>query len=292
MGVKVDGYIDLLNRYALYGDNGYYVDPQMIHRMVVDELKLSMSFESIEVFVETCKITLTEEEIENFLDKVMDEEKPTLKEQLNQPYKPNSKNILECTKEDIHKAASAFGTEILKSRYVFEPYSLQYFKKYTSILKEKCGTLLEILNDLIKIKDDTIQEEEWDRIIDLDFHINEFGDVYFSDIERLTNAIIYNVSDLYDKVAKGNSVQTYLTCKVSKDSIARAGIFESEIYPSKEVQIKDLYYSYRYEFIALSNSQKETLKKEQLGNFSRMLEQDLFDDYASPSIPMLVKTNR
>ncbi len=36
MNARVDKYVDLLSRYTLYGENGYYVDSHIIHTMVVD----------------------------------------------------------------------------------------------------------------------------------------------------------------------------------------------------------------------------------------------------------------
>lgn len=298
MGVSVDKYIDLLSRYGIYGENGYYVDSHIIDRMVVDELKLHMSFNGIEDFVNNCEISITEDEIKAFLDKKMDEEEPTLRKELEKPYKPISNNPLEWTEEDIHREARAFGTAILKSRYRFEPYSLQYFKIYTSILKEKCKTLFEILDDLAKIKEGTISEEGWTRILELDFHTNEYGDVYHADIERLADAIIYNVKDLYDKITKGNNPETYLTFKESKHNMAKDGIFENELYPRKEVQIKDSHYAHKPEFIALSEAQQTQVQKEELENFSRWMAQDFAeDDYEdekkiSDKILQLVKTEK
>lgn len=292
MSVSVNKYVDLLSRYGIYGENGYYVDSHIIHRMIVDELKLHLSFSGIEEFVNTCGISITESEIKDFLDKKMDEEEPTLRKKLEKPSKPISNNPLEWTEEDIHREARAFETAILKGRYRFEPYSLQYFKTYTSILKEKCKTLFEILEDLAKVKEGTISKEGWDRIVDLDFHINEYGDIYITDVERLADAIIYNVKDLYDKITKGNNPETYLTFKESKHNMARDGIFESEIYPRKEVQIKDLYYGHCKEFIALSENQEEKLEQERFETISKVMEEDFLDDNNLQDNHTLVKTRK
>ena len=278
MSVSVNKYVDLLSRYGIYAENEYYIDSNIIHRIIVDELKLSMSFNGIEEFVNTCEISISESEIKDFLHKKMVEEELTLRKELEKPYKPISSNPLKSTEEDIHKEARAFGTAILKSRYRFESYSLQYFKTYTSILKEKCKTLFEILDDLTKIKDGTILEDGWNRIIDLDFHINEYGDIYITDAERLADAIIYNVKDLYEKITKGNNPETYLKFKKSKHNMAKYGIFESELYPRKEIQIKDLNYGFCKEFIALSKNQEEKLKQEIFEIISKMIEEDFFDD--------------
>ena len=249
---------DTITRYNIYEENGCYMEPHTIHRMIVDELKLSMPFRNIKEFVNICEISITENEIRDFLDKRMTEEEPTLKK----PYKPISSNPLEWTEEDIHKGSETFNTAVLKGRYRFEPYSLQYFKTYTSILKEKCKTLFEILEDLSKIKDGTISEDGWNQMIDLDFHINKYGDINIHDIERLKDAMIYNVRDLYDKITKGNNAETYLTFKLSQHDIGKGGIFGYKLYPRKEVQIKDLYYRHCKEFIALSEDQVEQLRAE------------------------------
>ncbi len=287
MSARVDNYVDLLCRYAIYGEDGYYVDPRhVIYQMIVDELKLNMSFSNIEEYVNTCKISITESEIKNFLSKKMDEEEPTLRKELEESSKPISNKLSKLTNEDIKKDAKEFGNLILKSRYTFEPDSLQYFKTYTSILKEKCKTLFEILEDLFKIKDGTISQEGWNRIVDLDFHINKYGDVYINDIQRLANAIIYNVKDLHDKITKGNNPETYLTFKESKHKESRDEIFESKNYPRKEVQIKDLYYEHCKEFIALSENQKEMLRNERY----KMLEEDLSDDNDQQDTYTLVNT--
>jgi len=291
MSVSIDRYVNLLSRYGIYGENGNYIDSNIIHRILVDELNLSMSIRDIEEFVRTCEIFITENEIRAFLDKKMDEEEPTLRKELENPYKPISNNPLEWTEEDIHREARALGTAILKSRYRFEPYSLQYFKTYTSILKEKCKTLFEILEDLSKIKDGTISEEGLNRFIDLDFHINEDGGIDITDVERFVDAIIYNVNNLYEKITKGNNPETYLTFKLSKHQMAKDGIFESELYPRKEVQIKNLIYGFNKEFIALSKNQEERLKQERFQIISKVMAADFLDDGPQDN-PTLAKKNK
>ena len=196
-----------------------------------------MSFNDIENFVNTCEISITESEIKDFLSKEMDKRK--------------------CLEKDI-KSSKKFKTTILENYYRFEPHLLEYFKTYTSILKEKCKTLFAIVEDLFKIEDGTISKEEWNRIVDLDFHINEYG-IYIDDAERLIDAIIYNVKNLYEKITKGNNPETYLTYKKSKNN-------KSNHYLRKEVQLKNLDYKLCKEFIALSENQKEKLKQQSNSN--------------------------
>ena len=169
MNVNVGNYADLISNYALYGDNGYYVEPFIIHMMIVDELKLPMSFNEIKTFIKECNISITADEIKEFLDKKMVEE---------------DKRRIDASVEKMKDMVTA-------SKYYFEPYSLKYFKTYVSILKEKCSTLFDVLADLDKIKTEEITEEGRQRILDLDFHINEEGNVYVEDINRFAEALVY-----------------------------------------------------------------------------------------------------
>ena len=70
MGVKVTKYITLSSRCAEYGDDGYFIELQIIEMMLFDELKLK----NIEEFVNGANITITENEIKEFLEKKFEEE--------------------------------------------------------------------------------------------------------------------------------------------------------------------------------------------------------------------------
>ena len=133
MGVKVAKYITLSERCTEYGDDGYFIEPHIIEMMLFDELKLK----NVEEFVNETSITITENEISDFLQK------------------------------HIEKMKDMF----TDSKYYFEPYSLQYFKRYTTILKEKCRTLCSVLNDINRCKTEVLSEEAQQRFKDLDFHI-------------------------------------------------------------------------------------------------------------------------
>lgn len=290
MGIKIDKYVDLLSRYAIYGENGYFIDPFIIHTILVDELNLHMSFSEMEKFVNEASITITEDEIKAFLDKKMDEEEPTLRKEIEQPSKPIPNNPAEWTDEDIKRAGRRLGTSILMARYQFEPYSLQYFKIYTSRLKEKLQSLFSVLDDIDRCKSEELSEASKQRLKDLDFHINSKGNLFFKDAERLSDAIIYNVKDLSEKIQVGNNPETYLTFKESKHRLMKDDVHECELYPSKEIQIRDRYRSHKPEFIALSEAQQTQVQKEELENFSRWMKSDFEeDDYEDEKGPVLQK---
>lgn len=275
MGVKIDKYVDLLGRYAIYGENGYFIEPFIIHTILVDELKLGMSYNGMKEFINEASITINEDEIEEFLDKKFEEENPELKKRMETPRTTSS--IIKLGKASTER----FIDGLSAGRYYFEPYSLKFFKIYISILKEKCKTLFSVLEDLEKCKSGELTEETKQRFLDLDFHISN-GNIYITDAERLADAIIYNFKDLYDKVKQGNNLETYLSFKESRESLLKDGIMEGEIYPSKQIQIKDSHNSYQKQFIALSDAQKEQVKKEEIECMLRFIDDDfLEDDYES-----------
>ncbi len=218
MAEEIRKYINLEERYALYGENGYYIRPYIICTALVDELKLSMSYEEIKEFIKTANITLTSEQIKTFLTNEINKEQLELKEPLEEENKEKGKDM------------------VVVSGYCFEPYSLQYFKTYVSILKEKCKSLFAILDNLEQISSEKMTEEQWQTILNLDFHINENGDIYFADAVSLLDAMVYAVRDLHDRVMQGNDPKTYITCKEPRHQLLKDDLTVSEIYPRKEVE--------------------------------------------------------
>ncbi len=294
MEVTVTKYITLPNRYAGYNDDGNFIQPHVISMMIFDELKL----QNIKEFVNEANITIIEDEIKDFLGKKMDEEQPGLKQRLEEEMKTSSIITFTSNEEENKRKIDASTKKMMDmataSRYYFEPYSLQYFRTYTSILKEKCQTLLSVLDDINKCKSQKLSEEAEQRLLELDFHINSDGNIYFKDAERLAAAIIYNVSDLREKIQVGNNLETYLTFKESRHRLMKDDIWESEIYPIREIQKKDRYCAYMPQFIALSEDQQTQVQKEELENFSRWMKSDFEEDDEKISCknPKLVKLKK
>lgn len=138
---------------------------------------------------------------------------------------------------------------------------LNYMKNYVSILKEKCLTLLDIIDDINKIKDEKITEQGLKRIKELDLNINESGNILKDDAIRLIEATIYNIKDLKEKVTQGDCHKTYLDHTDYQNEFEKTNINGNGIYPNKEVQILDIDQYQKKELIALSENQKQKLKR-------------------------------
>ena len=118
----------------------------------------------MEKIIKQARITVTDKQIKKYLTDKLQEERPDLKDKIkgeitikndiitftDNPIE-NEQNIQKNIQQTI-KINEVY-------RYYFEPRSLEYFKKYTEILKIKCQTLLEIINDLKKIKNYNIEND-------------------------------------------------------------------------------------------------------------------------------------
>lgn len=71
MSVNVSKYVDLDINYAIYGINSYFLQPFLMIIIIIDKFKLGMSFNELKRFIEECEISVTEDEIKEFLDKKM-----------------------------------------------------------------------------------------------------------------------------------------------------------------------------------------------------------------------------
>lgn len=270
MSVNVGKYVDLEVSYALDGINGYYLEPFLIKRIIIDETKIGMSFVELKKFIEECEITISEDQIIEYMNKKREEKYSQLELQNKTNSKISPISLLEDV--NVEEKAQDFLNELVAYKYRFEPYTLEYFKKYVSILKIKCLNLLKLLEYLDKRKSMEISKDEWKVILGLDIHVNEEGNVYCEDINRLSEAMVYNIMDLYEKIKKGNDPSTYLDFKISKEKLYRDGVFESEIYPRKEIQINDILVNCSKQFIALTEKQKNEIRQKDNENFVRVMD--------------------
>lgn len=174
------------------------------------------------------------------------------------------------TDEDIEVSSQEFVDGLIARRYYFEPYTLEYFKRYSNIVRNKTLLLLSIIEkignrDCMSIKD---------LMSELDILLDENGNILREDIIRLITPIVYNISELNEKVIKTNDLSTYLTFKMSQHSLYKDGWSEGEVYPTESLQIKYLQNDYIKGNVPLSNNQIAELENQQIRsmkNFEKMM---------------------
>lgn len=249
--IKIDEFVDLLNNYAIYGENGYYIEPLVMTKIIVDNLHLSMSYNGIIEFIKDAKVTVTEAQVKEYLDKKFELENLELKQK-------------------IEVATEDFGDELCTSKNSFDSYSLEYFRKYVDILKDKSLKLFYLVD---KIQEHKLhgwyfnceQETEWNQIekllIDYDIKLNVDGNIYYLDLIRLLTPLIQNVLQMKEVLEKANNLETYLGFAISNHSFSRDRFAESELYPRRSLQVKDIFFDDEEGYIPLSEKQKAKINK-------------------------------
>lgn len=250
--------------YFIENENKYY-DPKVIISILEDFLGKPIN--ELKKDVNDNQIVVTKEQIENYLKQKFIEEDPELKKRIESPRPKRSSNIAEWTKQDIEDSAQEFVDDISVGRYCFEPYTLEYFNKYITIVRNKANLLLNLIEKIGNKDSQTIQE----MLTELDITLDENGNILKSDIIRLITPTVYNINDLNKILLKANDLSTYLTFKMSKHSLYRNGLSEGEIYPTQSIQIKDLYHDYIKGNVSLSENQKSLLRKQQSRSIKKLV---------------------
>lgn len=238
-----------------------YYEPRIIVTILEDILGKDLN--TIKNDIEELKITIDKKQILDFLDKTFEEEEPEVKARLENP-KPRKAvsdkiEFNNLSTEDIEESSQRFVDELIVARYGFDSYTLDYFHKYSNIVRNKANKILDIIEKIVNKDYSTIV----DLLIELDIKLDENGNITKEDIIRLITPFVHNYNSLVEKINTANNLETYLTFKLSKHSVYRNGCSEGELYPTSSIQTKSLYYDYLPGNISLSTNQKKTLEKEQ-----------------------------
>ena len=252
------------------GEDIKYYEPKIIITILEDILGKDLS--TIKSDIEQLKINVDRKQIEDFLYKRFEEEEPEVKARLENPKsRKRSDNIVEWTQQDIEESSQRFGDELTAARYRFDSYTLDYFHKYSSVVRNKSKKILDIIEKIVN-KDSTVV----DLLIELDIQLDENGNITKEDIIRLISPFIHNYNQLVEKVNNANNLETYLTFKLSKHSLYRDGWSEGELYPTSSNQVKDLYRDYLPGNISLSINQKEILRAQRRTSMKKLVKNLLF----------------
>lgn len=212
------------------------------------------------------QVSVTKEQIIEFLEKTFQEEDPELKQRIEKPKKIKPQRDsdkleftpIKWTEQEKKEMAQEFADRIAVGRYQFEPYTLEYFNRYTAIVRNKALQLLNIIELIGTRQSSSIQK----LLMELDIQLDENGNITKEDIIRLITPTIQNISRLNEKVSKANDLSTYLKFKMSKHSIYRDGFSEGEVYPTKSILVKNLHSGYSYGNIPISSRQEQELHEE------------------------------
>ena len=253
--------MEKINLDKYFNDNSKKYNSSCMIRIIED--MLGKSFTEIKTYVENAKIEVTGQQIMNYLDQKFTEENPELKKRIEKRKKEikanglRPVNLVNLTRKEIKKYARRFSDELEAQRYEYYPYTLQYFEKYSSIVRNKVKRLLTIIEALSNNNIEPIQEE----LKSLDILVDNNGNISKTDIYRLVIPAIANIYLLEEKLTAANDLSTYLITKMSKDLIYREGWSEDEMYPIKSLQHFGNTMFEHQDYVPLSKNQSDQIEK-------------------------------
>lgn len=238
-------------------NENHFFNPELMIKII--EETFNSDINSLKNKAMQATVFLTSQQIKKYLNELFEQENPKVKERISKKNEAttddNTYNFDERNIKDIEEATEDFMDSLTAKDYEFYPYTLEYFKKYISIIKSKTFFLLNIIENIIKketIATPIILEE-------LDIVLDENGDISREDIIRLVEPTIYNITVLNEKVMEANNLKTYVNFRISKDLLYRRGISQDELYPTTSIQVKSLEYSDLKGNVKLSKKQEEQL---------------------------------
>ena len=126
----------------------------------------------------------------------VNEENPKLKQWLDE--RDNKKECLNkqlTMDEQFEENNQYFSNMFALNKYKFDPYTLEYFNKYISIVRKKILILLDIIEKIGNKNTSSIK----DIILDLDIELDAKGNILKEDIDRLIKPTVVNIHILQEK---------------------------------------------------------------------------------------------
>lgn len=225
------------------------------HIILALEFLLNKSFNEIKETIKNLDVNVTKQEIEEYLANLFSQEQPDVLKRIQDRQNVDKQDF---SFEFVKNSSLRYEDELVSKLYQFEPYTLKYYKRYICIVKSKALLLLSIMeninnNDISLVKS---------LLNDFDIEIVD-SKISKTDLMRMIDAFIYNYYLLETKVEAANELKTYYYNKISKESLYKSGINEDGIYPTIELQVKNLNYDDLAGNIKLSERQREELQRNQ-----------------------------
>ena len=245
--------------------------------------RLGVSFFEIQTYLMTSKITITYEDIDQFMFERAKEEDIDLDKEITSSNLSGSTNNL--TDEKLEEYQKAVDEDTTRRKFDYSKYDLKYFKKFTDILREKGLHFCKVANLL------SYDEIRKAGCLLPDYALNiKDSKIDLDSIERLVEAILVCYEKVKEMTDTANNLETYLTKNVlDMDSLggvymAPAGggiIREEQLYPTTEYQLFEISYQANAKWagcLELSPKQLENVKTRDRNNRINWMKKTLGTD--------------
>lgn len=208
-------------------ENKYY-DPEVMMSLL--EKLSGRNFEDIILFLTESKITVTDGEIEAYLDERFSEDDPELKARIEarkSSYEPSISS-----REYVEWNTEKFMDNLAAKKYAYNPAVLTYYRHYSRVCASKAEAMLTIIENICNKTTGKIQ----DILDELKIRLDERGNILKDDIIHLVKPVLFNINEFEKTVEDANNLNTYLEKKFSEEELID-GMIRCE---EKEIQKKSL----------------------------------------------------
>ena len=222
--IDIEKYTDLDMNYSLEGANAYMLSPDMIKTII--ETELGMSYDDMKKYVHGAKVNVTEEGIKKYIE----------------------------SKHDKNANVS------------YEPYTLFYYRKMIKIYKYRIAQLIDIIEILILVNNgpakDMVVNDMKEKSKYYDLMINSNGEVYYKDLLRILEPLMYNFKKLKSMMERANVIDNYYSHQINTKAIEYAGWDLDNLYPTREIRVETLDQKADDGMIPLTEKQRKQMLKE------------------------------
>lgn len=219
--IDITKYIDLTMEFSMYGAGALMISPDNV--IIMLETELGMTCDETIHSVINSEITVTEAGIKRYIR-------------------------AEYNQTDTSSYAE---------------YTLNYYKKVVKIYKSRIAELLNIIGNMNRAKNgNDIAKRHLKEIgKKYDLMINEYGHIYYKDLDRILNPLIYNIRKLRLILARANEINNYYSHCIDLDALKASGFKEENLYPADHL-LEELGETPDDGMISLTDRQKrEILRK-------------------------------
>lgn len=218
--IDITKYIDLTMEFSMYGAGALMISPD--NAIIMLETELGMTCDEAIHSVINSEITVTETGIKRYIR-------------------------AEYNQTDTSSYAA---------------YTLNYYKKVVKIYKSRIAELLNIIYNMNRAKkgNDIAKRHLKEIGKKYDLMINEYGHIYYKDLDRILNPLIYNVRKLRLILARANEIDNYYSHCIDLEALKASGFKEEKLYPADHL-LEELGETPDEGMITLTDRQKRELLK-------------------------------
>ena len=205
----LDDFSEILEKHNIDVELVNFIDPTIIFECALNELDID-SVRKFNMKINSCKIKVSPERVQEYLDKRFEIDEPELKKYIddkNITYKP----IEKWTTEELEKDYEETRNASIASPYTFRQDYYNLFVNRVNRLKKRVRYTELLIDLLCKNKKKHIKSKQLDFLADVfEITIDENGDISRASFVKLVSVLVIGTENLEYATKEGNDLRSYL----------------------------------------------------------------------------------